>query len=117
MLSSNKNDESIARLAQLLKDYVALGGEYVKLELTERLSKLLSKIVLFIILFIVAVGVFLYLSFAAAYWIDSHIHCLAGSFAIVAAFYLLVILFVAAAKKSLIEKPIVKALAKIFLKK
>lgn len=117
MLSSNKNDEAIGRLAQLLKEYAALGGEYVKLELTERLGKLLGAIVFFVILFLLGLGVFFYLSIAAVYLIDSYINCLAGSFAIVAAIDLLVILFVAAVKKPLIVNPIVRTLAKIILKK
>ena len=86
------NDKSIDTLEELFKEtkkYLQLQGEYVKLDLVHKLTILLSTLMLILVIAILgAMGLF-YLSFMLIYAIDSAIHSLTASYAIVGASLLL----------------------------
>ena len=73
MLSSDKNVESIAQLIEVLKHYLGLQTEYVKLDLIDKVVSLLTAAALAIIFFMIIIAVFFYFSFAFAFWLSSYI--------------------------------------------
>ena len=69
MLSSDKNVENIGQLAQLLKKYVELQKEYLKLDVIDKIVRLITALTLTIVLLLLGVAVLFYLSFACVYWL------------------------------------------------
>lgn len=116
MLSSDKNVDSIARLIEVVKDYLILQKEYTKLDIVEKLVRLLTAATFAVIMFVMVIAVLFYLSFAAVYLMVPFVGH-AGAFAIVALFFLVVLMLIAANRKKWIEQPLVKSLASILLEK
>ena len=112
------NDKSIDTLEELFKEtkkYLQLQGEYVKLDLVHKLTILLSTLMLILVIAILgAMGLF-YLSFMLIYAIDSAIHSLTASYAIVGASLLLAAFIVYKMRQKLIFRPTVNFLAQLFL--
>ena len=116
MLSSDKNVESIAQLIEVLKHYLGLQAEYVKLDLIDKVASLLTAAALAIILFMIIVAVFLYFSFAFAFWISSFIGT-AWAFLLVALLHVLTFILFLIYRKTWIEKPLIHFFATLFLSK
>jgi membrane-bound ClpP family serine protease len=116
MLSSDKNVENIGQLAGLLKHYLGLQTEYVKLDVIDKVVRLLTAAALAIIFFLLIIAVMLFLSFAAAHWLGQHIG-LAPAFCVVGAFHLLLLLLFFAFHEKWIERPLVRFLANLLLSK
>ena len=93
MLSSDKNVENIAQLIEVLKHYLGLQTEYVKLD-----------------------AFLTYLSFAIAFWLATFTGT-ALAFFIIAILYLLLLILFYFFRKPWIEKPLVRFLASILLGK
>ena len=116
MLSSDKNVESIAQLIEVLKHYLGLQTEYVKLDVIDKVVRLLTAATLAIIFFFITIAVLMYFSFAIAFWLSAYIGT-ATAFLIVSAFHLLIFILFIVFRKSWIEKPLVHFLASILLSK
>ena len=116
MLSSDKNVESIAQLIEILKHYLGLQSEYVRLDVIDKVVRLLTAATLAIIFFFIIIAVLMYFSFAIAFWLSTYIG-MALAFLIVSAFHLLIFILFIACRKSWIEKPLVHFLASILLSK
>ena len=116
MLSSDKNVESIARLVEMLKDYIVLQKDYLKYDVVEKLVKLSAALLLSFFIFALVFAVVFYLSFALVYWI-AETTGVAGGFAIVGGAYFLLLFIIYSKRKEWIEKPLVKTLASILLEK
>ena len=114
MLSSDKNVASIAQLIEVLRDYVGLQKEYLKLSIIEKAVRLVTALVLAIVFIILGVAVLFYLSFAAVYWLAPFVG-LALAFLLVALFFFLLLILVFRNRKSWIERPLVRFLADIFI--
>ena len=69
MLSSDKNVENIAQLIEVLKHYLGLQTEYVKLDAIDKVVRLVTAAALAIVFILVIVAVLTYLSFALAFWL------------------------------------------------
>ncbi len=106
MLSSDKNIENIAQLIEALKKYVELQKEYMKFDVTA--------LTLCTVVFVLVIAVLFYLSFAVVYWIEPFVGT-AGGYAVVAGFFLLVLIIVLAKRKTWIEQPLIRLLANILL--
>ena len=114
MLSSDKNVESIAQLVEVLKDYLGLQKEYLKLDVIDKVVRLVTALTLAIVLVVLGIAVLFYLSFAVAYWLAA----LVGhgwAFFIIALFFLALLILVFINRKSWIERPLVRFLADILL--
>jgi hypothetical protein len=96
----------IEELTDSLKRYATTSYELIKLEATERSSVIGSGIISSILLGIVGIMVALFVSFAAAFYISARLGDTWSGFAIVGGFYLLLLLILAAGRKSLVEKPL-----------
>ena len=114
MLSSDKNVEHIAQLVEVLKDYVGLQGEYLKLNVIEKAVKLVTALAVTVIFIILGAAVLLYLSFAAVYWLEPKTGT-AVAFFIVSMFFLFLLLLVSHFRKSWIERPLVRFLTQTLL--
>lgn len=116
MLSNDKNIETLAQLIENVKEYIGLQKEYLKFDVTEKIIRLASGFVLVIIIFALTISMLLYISLAAIHWISPFVG-VAGAYAIAACSFLLLALAVYVFRKSWIEKPIAKFIAKILLSK
>ncbi len=116
MLSSDKNVESIAQLAEIVKHYLGLQGEYLKLDVVDKLVSLMKAIAMVVVFFLFFMAITFYVSLAIAYWLAGFIGYTAAFF-IVAAFFVLLFLLLIVLRKPLIERPLVKFLAGLFLGK
>ena len=114
MLSSDKNVESVAQLITVLKDYIGLQKEYLKFDVVDKLVRLVTALTLSIILFILVIAILFYLSFATVYWMAPHTG-VACAFAIVAAFFFLLLCLVFSFRKQWIERPLVRFMANTLL--
>ena len=114
MLSSDKNIENIGQLAQLLKKYVELQKEYLKLDVIDKIVRLITALTLTIVLLLLGVAVLFYLSFACVYWLEP-ITGTALAFFIIAIFFLTLLLIVFLNRKTWIQRPLVRFLADVLL--
>ena len=114
MLSSDKIVESIAQLITVLKDYIGLQKEYLKFDVIDKLVRLITALTLAILLFVLIIAVLFYLSFACVYWMEPAVG-IAGAFAIVALFFLALLVLMVVFRKPWIERPLVKFLVNLFV--
>ena len=106
MLSSDKNVENIAQLIEVLKHYLGLQTEYVKLDMIDKVVRLVTAAALAIVFILVIAACLTYLSFALAF-----------SFLIISLLYLLLFILFIIFRKPWIEKPLVRFLAGLLLSK
>lgn len=116
MLSSDKNVESLAQLIEVLKDYIGLQKEYLKFDVIDKLVRLITALTLAIIIFVLIVAVLFYFSFATVYWM-APVTGIAGAFAIVALFFLVLLTVILALRKPLIVRPLIRFITAILLSK
>ena len=114
MLSSDKNVESVAQLIEVLKDYIGLQKEYLKFDVIDKMVRMLTALTISIILFVLTIAILIYLSFAAVYWM-APVTGIAGAYAIVSAFFLLLIVLIVIFRRILIERPLIRFLTKVLL--
>ena len=67
MFSNDNNVETIAQLIEVLKHYIGLQSEYVKLDVIEKVVRLLTAIAIVTMLVLLVIISLIYFSFAAAY--------------------------------------------------
>ena len=116
MLSSDKNVESIAQLIEVLKHYLGLQTEYVKLDLIDKVVRLLTAAALANIFILIIIAMLMFFSVAFAFWISSFVGT-AMAFLIVAILHLLIFVLFVIYRKPWIEKPLVHFLASLLLSK
>lgn len=114
MLSSDKNVESIAQLVEVLKHYLGLQAEFVKLDVVDKVVRLLTAATLAIVLLLIFIGVMLFFFFGVAHWLSHHVGTTA-SYLIISAIHLLFFILIIIFRKPLIEKPLVRFLANLLL--
>ena len=114
MLSSDKNVETLTQLIELLKHNLELRTEYVKLDVTARVVRLLGAATLAVLFFVIVMAMLLFASLSVAVWLSNYCG-LAVALAVVAAFYLLVLVLVYSCRKAWIERPLVRFLSHILL--
>ena len=114
MLSSDKNVESIAQLVEVLKRYVGLQTEYLKLDVIDKVVRLLTATALAIVFFLIIIGVLLFFWIGVAYWLSRYTG-LAGAFFIVSVVNVGVLALFVVLRKPLVERPLVRFLASLFM--
>lgn len=114
MFSTDKNIETIGQLIEVLKHYVGLQNEYLRLDVIEKVVRLITALTIAAVVFLIVIIIFIYLSFAAAYAMAPYTG-FPLAFLIVATFYLLIFLLFLAFRKNWIEKPLVKFLASLLM--
>jgi len=116
MFSTDNNVETIGRLVEVLKNYIGLQTEYVKLDVIEKIVRLITALTLTVILSVSILMIAIFLSFAGVYLLESCVG-IVWAFCIVAMFYFIVFLFMFAFRKQWIERPVVRLLASILMEK
>lgn len=116
MLFGEKSNESIQQLISEAKTYLDLQKDYIRLEITEKLTILLSTLILVLIMVVLGMVALFYFSFTLAYVLAPFVGGLMVSFGLITLFLILVILFIYYKRERLIVSPMVNFLAKIFLK-
>lgn len=114
MLSSDRNIETIAQLAEELKKYATLKAEYLRLTVTEKAVRLLTTIIMAFIGLILVLLILTYLSFAVAFALEPFVGRVVA-FVIVATAYLLLLIVCILKRKRWIERPLVRFLASILI--
>ncbi len=114
MFSNDQNIETIGQLVDTLKHYVGLQKEYVKLGAIEKTVRILTSIAMVAILGLLLVFILIFLSFAAAFALGPIVGQV-SAFVIIAAVYVIVLLFFLIFRKQWIEKPLVRFLANLLL--
>ena len=116
MLFGDKSNESIQQLISEAKTYLDLQKDYIRLEMTEKLTILLSTLILVLIMVVLGMVALFYFSFTLAYVLAPFVGGLMVSFGLITLFLILIILFIYYKRERLIVSPMVNFLAKIFLK-
>ena len=114
MLSSDKNIETIAQLAESLKHYVGVQSEYVKLDIIEKVVRLLTLTAMTLVVVLTLMMMLIYLSFAFAYALAPHTGTV-WAFCIVAGIYLFLLILFVINRRKWVEKPLVRFLANLLL--
>lgn len=112
------NDKSIDTLEELFKEtkkYLRLQGEYLKLDIIQKLAILLSSFMLILILAILGAMAVYYFSFMLVYLLESWVGSLIISYAIVGSLLLLAALGIYLLRQKLIFRPTINFLAHLLL--
>ncbi|MGG6544894.1 UNVERIFIED_CONTAM: phage holin family protein [Prevotella sp. 15_C9] len=115
MFSNNDNVETVAQFIEVAKHYIGLQYEYVKLNVIEKVVKLLTAIALlavFVSLFFISL---IYLSFAAVYAIEPLVGSLAMAYLLVGLIYVVFLILFVLLRHQLVERPLVRFLARLFM--
>jgi len=116
MFSNDRNISIIGRLIEVLRHYIGLQNEYLRLDVTEKIVRLITGLLIFSVLFIFLVIILIYLSFAAAYAMGPHTGY-PGAFCIVAAFYIFIFSLFVFFRKEWIERPLIKFITGLLMEK
>ena len=111
------NDKSIDNLESLFKEvrkYIELQGQYVKLDLVEKLTILLSTLILILIIIILSMMALFYFSFMLVYALAPLVGSLIGGYAIIGGVVLLLAILIYRMRKQWIFQPMVHFLARLF---
>ncbi len=115
MFSNDKNVETIGQLVEVLKHYIGLQSEYLKLDVVDKVVRLLTAITMTVVLLGLFVMAIIYLSFAAAYALAGLIGSTALAFCIIAGIYLFILILFVIFRHKWIERPLVKFLASLLM--
>ena len=80
MFSNDKNVETIAHLIEVLKHYIGLQSEYVKLDVIEKVVRLLTVITIVVVFCTILLISLIYFSFAAAFALQALVGSLIWAF-------------------------------------
>lgn len=112
------NDKSIDNLEALFKEtkkYIELQGQYIKLDLVEKLTILISTLILICVLIVLGMTALFYFSFMLVYTIDSFVNNIIASYAIIGGCILLLGIAIYIFRQKIIFQPMVNFLARLFL--
>lgn len=112
MFSNDRNVETIAQLVEVLKNYVGLQKEYLKLDVIEKVVRLSKALIIAIVFLILIVAVLFYLSFAIIHWMEP-LTGLGLAYFLMAMAYFVLMIVIFLFRKSWIERPLVRFLADI----
>ena len=115
MFATDKTIDSLQALFTEVKHYVDLQKDYVKLDITHKLTVLLSTLILILILVVLGMIALFYLSFTLAYILEPHVGGLVNSYAIITAGILLIGVVLYGLRQRLIIQPLTNFLANLFL--
>ena len=115
MFANYKSIDNLTELFKEVKKYLKLQGEYVKLDLVEKLTILLSTLTLIFVLIILGTMAAFYLSFMLVYVLASATGSLVAGYAIIGGILILLAFIIYRLRQKLIFQPMVNFLARLFL--
>ena len=114
MFSSDKNVETIAELIEVLKHYLGLQKEYIKLDVIDKVVRLLTATALSVVLFLILIAVLLFFWVGIGFWLGNFMGN-TGTFLLIAGIHLLLLVLFVMFRKTWIEKPLVGFLANLLM--
>lgn len=115
MFANDKSIDNLEALFKEVKKYINLQGQYLKLELVEKLTILLSTLILVFVLGMLGIMALFYFSFMLVYALDSFTNSLIASYAIIGGGLLIIAFIIYKMRQTLIFQPMVNFLGKLFL--
>ena len=115
MFATDRTIDSLQTLFTEVKHYVDLQKDYVKLDITHKLTILLSTLILIFILVVLGMIALFYLSFTLAYVLEPYVGGLTNSYAIITGSILLIGILIYAFRQKLIIQPLTNFLANLLL--
>lgn len=115
MFATDRTIDSLQALFTEVKHYVDLQKDYVKLDITHKLTILLSTLILIFILVVLGMIALFYLSFTLAYVLEPYVGGLTNSYAIITCGILLIGILIYAFRQKLIIQPLTNFLANLLL--
>ncbi len=109
--------EDINNIKKDIQEYIEIKVDLIRLYFAENLSRILSSTVTTIILGCFLFFILLFMSFAAGYFLASLLHSYELGFLCIAGLYALVLVILLVFRKQIIERPIIKAIVKLFFQK
>jgi hypothetical protein len=109
--------EEIENIKKDIQEYIEVKLDLFKLQSAENISRVVSNAVVAVIVLLLASLVLFFLSFAAGYFLASVLNSNELGFLCVAGFYILLILIILIFRKSIIDRPVIKSVIKIFFPK
>ena len=109
--------EDIINTRKDIQEYIQVKIDLIRLHTAENLSRIFSSAANAVIIGYLLFFILLFLSFAAGYWFGSFLHSNELGFVCVAGFYLLVLVIFLIFRKQIIEKPVIKAIMRLFFPK
>lgn len=104
-MSEKSISDQFTGLFEQIKAYVSLRADYLKVQVAEYLIRFFSSLVLWIVMFWILFFVLVFGSFAFAYWFGEMTGRWSLGFLIIAAFYVLVAIFIYSFRRALIVRP------------
>lgn len=115
MFANDKTIDNLQSLFMEVKKYIDLQKDYVKLDITHKLTILLSTLILILVLIVLGMIALLYLSFTLVYILEPHVGGLTISYAIITGGILLMGILIYGLRKRLIIQPLTKFLVNLLL--
>lgn len=115
MFSTDKTIDNLQTLFTEVKHYVDLQKDYVKLDITHKLTILLSTLILTLVLVVLGMIALFYLSFTLAYVLEPLVGGLTTSYAIITGGILLLGALIYGCRQRLIIQPLTNFLANLLL--
>ncbi len=115
MFATDKTIDSLQALFTEVKHYVDLQKDYVKLDITHKLTILLSTLLLILVLVVLGMIALFYLSFTLAYVLEPYVGGLTNSYAIITGGILILGIIIYFLRKKLIIQPLTNFLANLLL--
>ncbi len=115
MFANDKSIDNLEALFKEIKKHIELQGQYIKLDLVEKLTILLSTLILILALIILGAMALYYFSFMLVYALAPFVGSLIGGYAIIGGVVLLLAVLIYRMRKQWIFQPMVHFLARLFL--
>lgn len=115
MFANDKSIDTLTALYKEIRKYIELQGQYIKLDLIEKLTVLLSTLILILLMITLCMMAFFYFSFMLVHVLASYIGNIITSYAIIGVAVLLIAGIIYLFRKPLIVQPMVNFLARLFL--
>ena len=115
MFTNDKTIDNLQTLFAEVRHYVDLQKDYIKLDITHKLTVLLSTLILILILVVLGMIALFYLSFTLAYVLEPLVGGLTTSYAIITGGILLISLIIYWCRQRIIIQPLTNFLANLLL--
>lgn len=100
-----------------LQEYIEVRVNLIKLHTAENISRILSQTASFAIIGYLLFFILLFFSFAVGFFLAERFHSNELGFLSVSAIYFIILILFLVVRKRIIEKPIIKAIVKLFFPK
>ena len=115
MFENNKTIDNLQTLLAEMKHYANLQKDYIKLDITHKLSVLLSTLMLMFIIVGLGLIALLYLSFTLAYMLEVYVGGMMNSYAIITGAVVLIGMFIYLCRQRIIIQPLSRFLTNLML--